>query len=254
MSSSSKGSAVTRRPSFLPAFAAALALVASGALAAPSAFDNPSGTQAGFTYSNGQSENGRFGSPTVNDQGFIFAPPSLIAQADGGSALTETSLIPGGNHDEASDTVSIILNAKPNTVFTRIGARLSGDYSAFLVAATDTNATLRVYNLDDVGAPPITSPLVFNPTFPQVAGFDANGGKFDASTTAASNVLPAGWRNIRVEFSDFVSADAVLGNALIQTKGANIDVETASIPVPAAMAVAPFLGAIAWKARRKFAR
>lgn len=220
--------------------ASALALIASAAVAAPTDWDQPSGSQSAYTYSNGQSSDGLFGSPAVYTNGFIFAPPGLVASTT------------AGGFNEKSDTVSVILNAKPNTVFTNIGARLKGDYSAiFGLSGVDSNATLRIYNLDAPGSQPITSPLAFDPTFPRWSLDEKPAGEFAG---AGASVIPASWRNIRVELTDYVSAASLDSTALIQTKGLNIDVETASVPLPAAVAVAPILGVLAWKARRRFAR
>ena len=59
-------------------------LVSLGALSASAAtvpWSQPSGSTASFDYSNGQSDNGLFGSPTVAGTTFIFTPSNFKRRA-----------------------------------------------------------------------------------------------------------------------------------------------------------------------------
>lgn len=227
--------------------AAVLAVVASSgsaAMAAPSAWDMPAGDHGSYTYNNGQTQNNKFGSGTAFSDGFFFIPTGLRATATAGGL--GQNLVPGIGHDESSDTLSVILNAKPGVSFTRISSNILGDYTVDGIGGVNATGQLRVTNLDTAST--LSSNLNFNGTVPVSTATDADG--VFAGDTAID--LPAGWTNIRVEMDGFVSADSILsGSSLIQAKDAEIGVATSEVPIPAALAVAPVAAFLGWRAKRK---
>lgn len=206
--------------------------IASAANAGPWAI--PAGSQTHFDYNNGQTTNDKLGTGNATGSGFFFTPTNFVAS---GTPL-----------DTQSDTISVILNAKPNQMFTSISSNILGDFSLFGVAMADATGSLKVTNLDTASV--LTSPLTFNnlPAFTQ--------GSLDGGWDgAAALALPAGWRNIKVELDTTLHADGTDGGvALIQAKDGDIGVQTAEVPLPAAALVAPVLGYIGWRAKKKFAK
>jgi hypothetical protein len=217
----------------LALIAVAATLMGSSAQAAPTSWDMPAGDNGAYTYSQGQTANNKFESGTAFSGGFFFAPSDFKAQASNG-------------HDEASDTLSVILNAKPNNSFTRISSNLLGDYTILGSGAVNATGALRVTNLDT--AMTLTSPLSFGGTVP-VATLSSADGIFQGGNALE---LPAGWTNIRVELDGMLTADALNGSSLIQMKDAEIAVATAEIPLPAAAFVAPLAAFFGWRAKKKF--
>jgi hypothetical protein len=215
----------------------------SAAMAAPSAWDMPAGDNGSYTYSGGQTANGKFGSGTAFSDGFFFIPTGLRAQAITGQPNIIAEGSPGNAHDEASDTLSVILNAKPGNAFTRITSNILGDYTIDGIGNVNATGALRVTNLDT--AMTLSSPLAFGGTVPS----GEQDGIFSGDTAID---LPAGWHNIRVEMDGLVSADAFFGSSLIQGKDAELGINaTAEIPIPAAFAVAPIAAFLGWRAKRK---
>lgn len=223
---------------------AVAALSSSVTMAAPTNWDMPGGSQPTFTYSGGQSANGHFHNPTVIPGGFIVAPRQFIAMAAASGVPSPQPT--AGASDTVSDTLSVILSAKPNQQFTRISSGLVGDFSIFGIGNVDGSGLLRVTNLDTSAS--LTSPLGFDGTLPQVAT-SSNTNGFEGTAELA---LPAGWTNIKVEFDGSLTANALFGSSLIQGKGLDIGIETAEIPVPAAVLAAPVLAAIGYRARKMF--
>ena len=226
----------------LAAVVTILAASGSAAMAAPSAWDMPAGDQGSYTYSGGQTANGNFGTGTAFSDGFFFIPTGLRAIAISNQSPNARG-IDLGAHDEASDTVSVILNAKPGNAFTRITSNILGDYTIDGVGNVNATGALRVTNLDT--AMTLSSPLAFGGTVPSTE----QDGIFSGDTAID---LPAGWHNIRVEMDGLVAADALFGSSLIQGKDAELGVNaTAEIPIPAAFAVAPVAAYLGWRAKRK---
>lgn len=232
--------------------AAAATLLASAiANAAPTSWTPASGDAGTFSYSNGQSLNGNFGNGTaISGTGFFTSPTGLIASA----SSSFDSMLPA--NASASDTLSVILNAKPMTQFGSISTTILGDYAHDGFSMVGASGELRVYNLDNLSASPQVMDLSFTglPTSPILG--QSNG----AFAGTAALALPNGWTNIRVELDGAVTADALFGaSSTIQAKDVSIDVATAplrtsEIPLPAAAFAAPALGAVAFKLRRKFVR
>lgn len=210
---------------------AAVAVVSSSAFAAPVDWSTPAGSQPTFDYSSGQSQLGYWGDGVGLPNGFSFFPSGLKAE---GSNMSD---------QEAGDTVSVILNAKPNHVFSRISAGLLGDYSILGTGNANGKGQVRVTNLDTMSM--LSSNLSFN-TLPANDG----DGEFKG---LGEIVLPAGWKNVKVEVDGLVSAyGGGQGTSFIEGKVGNIGVETAVVPLPAAVFAAPAAIWLAARARRKF--
>lgn len=207
--------------------------LASVANAAPTPWDVPAGSQPSFNYSTGQTLNGKLGSGVSTGSGFFFTPTNFVASGTP-SALT-------------SDTLSVILNAKPNQMFTSISSSILGDYSIFGVGSANATGSLTVTNLDTMAT--LTSPMSFN-NLPAATDTSADGG-WDGATALA---LPAGWTNIKVDMETSLLADGTNGVSLIQGKDGEIGVTTAEVPLPAAALVAPVLAFMGWRAKKRFAK
>lgn len=223
------------------AVTAAIASSSSVALAAPTSWDMPAGDHGTYTYSNGQNATNEFGTGTAFSGGFFFVPINFLATAPGGTST------PGlmGLEDSASDTASVILNAKANQRFSRITSSFLGDYTIDGIGLVDAGGQVRVTNLDTSAT--LTSPLAFGGTVP-VATTDSADGIFSGTTGID---LPEGWRNIRVDFDASLFAAAFSGSSFIQVKDGEIGVTTAEIPLPAAVFVAPVAAFFGWRAKRK---
>jgi hypothetical protein len=203
----------------------------------------PAGSQTAFNYSSGQTANGKLGSAAATGSGFYFTPINFIASSTGSGG--EGAPV---NPSSSSDTLSVILTAKPNQMFTSISSSLLGDFSIFGVGQVNATGALKVTNLDTSST--LTSPLAFN-NLPASTATSADGG-WDGGTSLA---LPAGWTNIRVELDSTLTADgSSSGVAFIQAKDGDIGVVTAEVPLPAAALVAPVLGYIGWRAKKRFAK
>ncbi len=205
----------------------------SSANASPTPWDVPTGSQPTFNFSSGQTAAGKLGSGVSTGSGFFFTPVNFVAS--------------GTPSDLQSDTLSVILNAKPNQMFTNISSSILGDYTIFGVGSANATGSLKVTNLDTSAI--LSSPLAFN-NLPAATDTTADGG-WDGATALA---LPAGWTNIKVEMETSLLAEGTQGVSLIQGKDGEIGVTTAEIPLPAAALVAPVLGVLGWRAKKKFAR
>ncbi|MBC7783045.1 MAG: hypothetical protein H7144_04325 [Burkholderiales bacterium] len=214
-----------------------VALLASAASAATS-WTTPAGSSTTTTYSAGQTANGRFtaDSPFVADDKFVFFPSNFQANTEGSAIV--------------SDTLSFILNAKPGRTLSSISTGLNGDWSLLGGGSVDATGTLKVTNLSTLAV--FSQNLSFTPSMPQ----SAEEGTFFGSTLIN---LPAGWTNAKVELTSTLSVPAGSPNApnfagLIELKEGEITIQTAAVPLPGAVVVAPLGFAMAWVARRRMAR
>ena len=214
-------------------FVGSILALTSAVNASPTPWDLPAGSQPTFNFSGGQTDSGKLGSSIATGSGFFFTPVNFVALSNTPSSVS-------------SDTISVILNAKPNQMFTSISSSILGDFSMFGVASASATGSLKITNLDTASI--LTSPLSFN-NLP-AAATSADGG-WDGATALA---LPAGWTNIKVEMESSLLAEGSQGLSLIQAKDGEIGVNTAEIPLPAAALVVPVLAVIGWRARKKLAR
>jgi hypothetical protein len=208
-----------------------LALTATAAFAGPWA--TPSGTQATFDYSSGSDLMGHFGSGYGLPGGFQFFPDTLEAAAS------------NNHHAQTGDTLSVVLNAKPNYMFTKVTGGMLGDLSGLGCTYFGGMGQLRVTNLDTSYV--LWSNLNFD-TLP------LENGTMVASNWQGGTLLnlPAGWTNILIQMDGQVATYGDNGStAFIETKGASIGVETAAIPLPPAVLAAIPAAFIAYRARRR---
>ncbi|MFT3789170.1 MAG: hypothetical protein QM770_23835 [Tepidisphaeraceae bacterium] len=227
--------------SFRSTLLAAVAVIgaSTSAFAAPVDWASPSGSQPTFDYQQGQSQTGKFSDGIGLPNGFALFPSNFSAVAPQGQTLSQ----------QVGDTLSVILNAKPNHVIKSITSSLLGDYSILGRGEVDSSGQLRVTNLDTMQV--LSSNFTYNGL--PAATHSSLEGKWDGGT--AIN-LPAGWKNVKVEVDGLVSAytDSTESTALIDAKVANVGVETAVVPLPAAVFAAPAALVVAYRARRKMAR
>lgn len=220
------------RTSFLTAVC--VVALAGVAQASPFPWDVPAGSQSTYDYSNGQSLNGNFGSGVAIPTGFLMFPSNFAANAENG---TSASL---------SDTASVVLTAHSGQQFTSFNASLIGFYSILGDGDVNSTAQLKITNLDTMQVQ--FSDLTFTPTMPLATG----NGVFTAAGTVS---VPSGWTNVGLDLDAMVSSNSDDDStAFIQIENGSIGVETAVIPLPAAVLAAPLAGAIAWRARRKIAK
>jgi hypothetical protein len=212
---------------------AAVTVLGSSAIASPVNWATPAGSQPTFDYSAGQSVNGYWGDGVGLPNGFSMFPGGFNAEGS------------NDNNAQTSDTVSVILNAKPNHVFSRISAGLLGDWSILGGGNVGGSGELRVTNLTTLQT--VSAPLTFD-TLPHVTQSDAEN-KFSG---LGEIILPAGWNDVKVEVDGLVSAyGSPNGTSFIEGKVGNIGVETAVVPLPAAILAAPAAIWVAARARRK---
>lgn len=214
--------------------AVCIVALAGVAQASPFPWDVPAGSQSTYDYSNGQTLNDHFGSGVAIPTGFLLFPSNFAANANNNGS------------DSLSDTASVVLTSHPGQQFSNFSANLIGTYSILGDGDVNSTAQLTITNLDTMETE--LGSLTFTPAFPVSSGT----GVF----TAVGNVmLPSGWTNVGLDLDASVLANAGQGSsAFIQIENGSIGVETAVIPLPAAILVAPLAGAIAWRARRKIAR
>ncbi len=217
----------------------ALSVLVAGtsAVQAEVAWDVPAGSLTHYDYSHGKTQVNKLGSPTALEGSFQFFPTGMKANSSNASASS------------ASDTASVVLNAVPTRQFSHITASVLGDYSILGVGNINSLGQLRVTNLETSQV--LWSNLVFTPTMPVFTQTSA-AGVFSANTSIA---IPSSWNNINIELDSSLSAFGDNGStAFIEVKNASIGVETAVIPLPAAIAAAPLALFIAYRARRKMTR
>ncbi len=211
----------------------------AGASQAATSWTAPAGSTATFDYSLGATENGLFTdtSPVVGGDTFLFFPNNL-------SIETPSTF-------NNSDTLSFVATAKPGLELNRISAGLSGDWSLLGEVFVNVSGLLSVKNLftNEV----LTQALTFTPTFPTYAE--------DGTFTGFAEIeLPEGWTKAEVSLSGDLSANSQYSDgflASMQIKGANIGIQTvqaAPVPLPGALAAAPFAMGIAWYARRRMSK
>jgi hypothetical protein len=213
--------------------------VAANALPVP--WSNPSGTVPGvFSWSNGQSDNGLFGSPIVSGTSFTFFPTNFRATSNNGVPQTTTDRLffqvdvaPG-----AADLNGVIVNEL-------------GDYSITNGGTVSAETFLFVTNLDLPVNPP-SNPLVSqassNPNFPLVVAQPGNQNGTWVQT--ASQPLPSGWRRITIVLNNVLQAATPQGGtATIEKKVGGITITLVPEPGMISAAIAG-LGALMIRRRK----
>jgi hypothetical protein len=188
-------------PARLALLIVVITLLSGAAAAAPIPWTNPCGSVPGvFSWSNGQSDNGLFGSPIVNGTSFTFFPNNFRATTSNGSAITTT------------DRLSVTLEVAPGTFpFAGVQTAELGDYSITNGGHVSADAFLFLTNLDIPVNPPM-NPIT------SMASFDRN-------------LLPTGnesglwnlqiFQNLRFGANGFNRMQLVLDNVLQSIGGAN---------------------------------
>jgi hypothetical protein len=206
-------------------FGAAVLGLAVAANAVP--WSNPSGTVPGvFSWSNGQSDNGLFGSPIVAGTSFTFFPSNFRATSNNGVAATTT------------DRLSFQIDVAPGAPdLLGIVVTELGDYSITNGGTVSAETFLFVTNLDIPVNPP-SNPLVqqasTNPNFPLVVAQPGNAnGTWVAS---ASQPLPGGWRRLTIILNNVLQAATPQGGAAtIEKKVGGIRID---VPEPGTISLA----------------
>lgn len=183
-----------------------------------------SGNADTFHYSNGQDVNGRFGTPVVADDKFVFAPSSFEANAPTGPASD-------------SDTLSVDLLANPGREFSTVTANIRGDYAVEGGVQVTFNGTLSV----DYGTGPVNVPVTFAPSSPITSGEGLISG------VAVFNV-PAGIDTLLLDLSAGLTAQANSGQTSFVAV-LNTDITVATVPEPASLGSLACAGALLLRRR-----
>ncbi len=218
---------------------AAIAILATASQAAVS-WTSPSGSSTTIDYAGGQTSNGLFtdSSPFVMDDKFLFFPAGFSANSD--------------TTGHVEDVLSFIVTSKPGKSLKSISTGLSGDWSLLGSGAVDITGVLKITNLSTSSV--LTQNLTFSPSMPTAD----QGGLFNG--TGLIN-LPNGWTNAKVELSTNMDVYPLLGidsptgfTGFAQLKTGDIQITSAAVPLPAALAAAPLGFAVAWVARRRMSK
>lgn len=198
--------------------ASALVLLSSAAVADVD-WDNPNGSGNFFSWENGRSTNGLFGSPQlIGGNTFLFSPSGFRAESENGAT------------QDVGDTLIFDLHADQGFRITGVQIILAGNYTLTGDATADANASL---NVDDIGGQNVRSeggPMNFIPAPPF---FGPGSDTFQGQTIAD---LSAGdpWTSVHIEFSANVIAISTPGSsARISLDSIGSQVAINIVPAPA---------------------
>lgn len=191
----------------------ALALASSCAYAAPVSWTNPNGSNSVVSWSNGQSDKGLFGDPTVNGSTFLFFPSNFEAEASNGSAKT------------TSDRLSFKLTAAEGKEIQKVTIKELGDWSILGGGTVKSFGTLYITRLNSPGFGSVwtdtldviyedveNSNTINSPSKPNSEG----SGTWDGTFTID---LPAGVTSVQVVLNNILQASSTAGGtAFIQKK------------------------------------
>ncbi len=221
----------------------ALPLVGGAVLAATAGmalgfvpWTNQAGATGNFTWANGGSDNGLFGSPTIVGNSFVFFPSGFRAQSVNG--------VP----DARADRLSVDLTAIAGFFFTHVVIEEFGDYAVAGPQGGFVNVlgVLRVTDL--IGGGVHNGPLVTNPPMPVFAGAGAWTG---LASVDVSNELPV-WRRINVQmFNEVIAVSVPGGVAYIEKKVVGAGVRIRIIPTPGSAALLLSAAGVAAFRRRR---
>jgi len=263
---------------------AAIALIACSLTAVSSAqagvsggsWSNPNGSNANFTWSNGQTQNGYYGSPLVLETGMYFTPGSFASVQTNGGMATITDMA----------TVDIALNQPPvgpRKQFSGFRITQRGDFALMGTASANIVGGLQITVLESIPAPVVGDPSYVQIPAGTVYGInDVSGYRHYAGSTAIplspmsfpaaidsgtlnrlwdgslEVVLPAGITKVGFQMTNSMTTTASDGSvALMQMKSVedpfNIQVFAGDIPEPTTLLVLGSAGVLLLKRRGKVA-
>lgn len=215
--------------------ACALVLAPTSALAFVP-WSNPSGSGAWFTWSNGGSATGQFGSPTlVGGDTFLFSPAGFRAQSAGGGSAS------------ISDTLEFDLDAGAGAYFSQIAISELGDYGVIGAAGGSVSASGMLTVNDRASSASFSGALVTTPGAPITSGTGSWQGTATATLPGLSNPLT----RIHVRLTNDLVAISVPGSiAFIEKKVVGSSVALQILPAPSSLALLG-LGGLAVSRRRR---
>ncbi len=192
----------------------AVALACDFAYAAPVAWSNTNGSNSSISWSNGQSDKGLFGNPTVDGNSFLFFPSNFEATASNGTAQT------------TSDRLSFKLTAAEGKEIQQINIREYGDWSIIGNGGVKAVGALYITRLNSPGFGTVWSEtlnvvyddlenatIIQSPSRPKVEGSGTWDGNFSID-------LPDGVTSVQVVLNNILQATSGTGgSAFIQKKG-----------------------------------
>jgi hypothetical protein len=212
--------------------AAVFSMVASTAQAA--LWTNSAGSTAFFSWSNGGSDNGLFGSPVVSGNKFIFSPANFLARSQNGNAVT------------TSDRLFVDITITPGFQFGGLSISESGDYAILGGGSVQATGAMFVTNLQTGTV--ASAVMNTNPSMPISAAGAASG--LWSGTMGVQ--LPDAVTTIRLVINNILQAtSSPTGTAQIEKKtfGSDIVVEL-FIPEPGTITALVGLGGLLLARRR----
>lgn len=224
-----------RTATALTVLAALLALAgfADTASAATVAWADPNGSGDGFTFTDGGSDHGLFGTPVVSGNRFFFHPVAFKAHDHDGT---------DGVSADASDRLFVTIEAAPGDMITGIGIEEWGDYHIVVGGEVNVFGTLFLTKIEGP-ADVKDSQLVPDPAVPITT---VGNGTWTAETFIDLSGGPGPWTKLILSLDNDLVANATGAgaNAKIQKKVITSGVIITVIPEPATLAMLG-LGALA---------
>jgi len=213
-----------------------LVLVSGSGASANVPWANPSGTASFFTWANGGSSTGLYGSPTlVGGDTFVFFPQNFRAQSSNGVAATST------------DRLEVDLFAGPGFRFSAIQLQEFGDYGIETAGSVSASGTLTILDLDN----PVRTTgaaMTTNPGFPYVT---PGTGNWDATAGVDLGSVGPSWTHIHMVLDNDLLAISIPGHATyIEKSVLGSGVAMTILPAPGGLAILG-LGALAAGRRRR---
>jgi hypothetical protein len=199
-----------------------LLLVAGQAIAAPIPWSNPSGMTSSFTWSNGQSDNGLFGNPTVVGDALVFFPSNFKAVSTNGTAAN------------TSDRLSFDIMMKPEFIANGFEVQEFGDYSILGTGAVQASGGLFVTNLN-APVTTVSDTLHTTPLMPIVTG--------SGNWSGNEHVNLDGWVKFHVTLDNVLQATSGPASASqIEKKVVQGIIIKAIVPEPATFSLLALAG------------
>ncbi len=204
---------------------AAAAIAGSATAFVP--WSNPNGVGSFFSWSNGGSDNGLFGSPVlVNGDSFVFFPSGFRAESNNGVAAA------------ISDRLSVTLNAFQGFQFDSITITEVGDYGILPQGQVDANLAMFVTDLNNGRVAQDNDTFTSN-----VPGFG------NWSITGQTVLTGEAWRDVQLVLNNNLFAMSVNGGlSFIEKKVSRAIIIT--VPTPGAAMVLGVAGLAAFRRRR----